>query len=871
MRKLLTILCFLLSAFCLHAQTATTLDGRIVYLYPHPVYHVQNPHYITAFSQATNVDTNVVKAGTVLGGQYMKIHGTSLKHIVIINEGADIQMTGGIEADDSYFVDIYGFGTSPYSFGFQFLNGNSSGNPVHIIGKSHDIKLYGYKLIGGVNGGIWAKTELSEVQSRYACDLSYKDTPMLRIDCSYNWVENVGGEAFYFGSTNPNGGDRPLTCGGVTTYPVPQKIGYMKCNYNIIINAGRTGAQMSGSITNPDNYGEFIGNKIYYPGRGLESSQGTGLSVGGLYLNPILRKDSVFGSYNSNYFVQGYGNVIMDSLYGDSSGYWKTTKNPAQIPPLWTRNSKAPTSWKLTNSTLYHGTAVTNGHPTQYALYADNLNADTGNIICNNIGTVDVFGKFNYTNACVVNNIPPVVSAGSDVAITLPATTVNLSGTATDADGSISLTTWGNSDGCSITSAGSLTTTATCTTSGDHIFVLSATDNSGATTTDNMTATVNAAANTPPVAIPQPDTIVYEPIDTLLIHQNATDADGTIIGYNTFIISSHFPVSINNPTSQTPTIVGLTAGDTILVKLKVLDNNGASGSGTTTIIVLPNPVNHKPHARINRDTLTAIRQPIGVVNVDASNSTDPDAGDYIAAYEWKFIRGNSSVIMTGVNASVLTLDNLGLDTTFFRLIVTDSHGAKDSLDFGIIGEMTLRFKIIRSSGRTTFNPIYGALWAGYTVPQKVQASHIFGFKENRVEVNFLTWNGTNSPVADQLVDSGQLVSLNIRENLYSDTTHYSNVDLTAYARHVDTLTNHLDPAVVTLVQGNEGNSSLYHSISDTTDLDPNIQMLSIVTRIGHAKGFKVADGGITSGDLVFTTYRYLSDTHDPDKSQQSCC
>jgi len=851
-----------------------------IIIYPHKVYHIQNPHYITSFSQATNTDTNVVKSTTVLGGQYVKLNGTSQKPIVIFNEGGAVAMTGGIEIDDCSYLEIIGWGSND-AFGFQYLNGNNSGVPVHIVGKSHHITIKGYKLVGGINGGIWAKTENSEVQSRYNCDMSYLTTPMTNLTLSCNWIENNGGEAYYIGSTGWYGRD-PLTCNGNTTNPEPQKIGYIHCDSNIIINPGRTGAQMSGSIPNDDNFGTFIGNQIYYPGRELNSQQGTGLSIGGGFKNSTVSNNVVHCSYLYNYYIVGYGNVIFRNNIGDTAGYWKNVKNPQQIPGSVFSTSLGPVAWKITGNTEGYNSSQPS---TGYALYTSNKNADTGNIICNNTGNLVIFGSLNYSNTCsntnmppvvkagsnatltlpqntyqlsgsaydpdgtilsllwtpisgptytiddatiltpilsnlvqgvykfaltatdngcvsasasdtvkitvnaaVINNapvadagaditiqspinftqlngtatddvsvsstvwtqiagtaatisnanilnpnitglsigtstfrlivtdgaglkdtddvnvivlpavnIPPVVFAGNDTSITLPATTVNLNGTATDADGGTPSVLWSNSDGCSITSATSVITTATCTTPGQHTFTLVGTDDDGATTQDQMIATVIQPANTPPVAIAAPDATVYLPVDSLVLNQSGTDADGTIQSYLSTIIQTKFNAIISRGTTTTPALKNFNEGDTIKILLQVTDDDGATAYDTTTVIVL-DTTNTAPFARINRDTTTYLDPPVGQISVSGANSYDNDNGDYIAAYAWQQTSG-AITTLTGSTSAVVQIGGMTPGTYEFRLTVTDSKGLTDFIDFSITVSVQLRFKIQRGKVR----------------------------------------------------------------------------------------------------------------------------------------------------------------------------
>ena len=95
-------------------------------------------------------------------------------------------------------------------------------------------------------------------------------------------------------------------------------------------------------------------------------------------------------------------------------------------------------------------------------------------------------------------NLPPVVNAGSEQTITIPTTTVNLSGSATDPDGTIVSYLWTKVSGTggTITNPSNQNTTVTGLSVGTYIYSLTATDNAGAT--GSATVQVNVQAAIPP-------------------------------------------------------------------------------------------------------------------------------------------------------------------------------------------------------------------------------------------------------------------------------------------------------------------------------------------------------------------------------------
>ena len=95
---------------------------------------------------------------------------------------------------------------------------------------------------------------------------------------------------------------------------------------------------------------------------------------------------------------------------------------------------------------------------------------------------------------------------------------------------------------------------------GVYQFQLQVTDNNGATATDVIIITVNAAANIPPVADAGLDQTITLPVNTVTLSGSGSDADGTIASYNWTKISGPLGSTIVNPTTAATDITGLVQG-----------------------------------------------------------------------------------------------------------------------------------------------------------------------------------------------------------------------------------------------------------------------------------------------------------------------
>mgnify|MGYP003693602237 CR=1 FL=1 len=98
-------------------------------------------------------------------------------------------------------------------------------------------------------------------------------------------------------------------------------------------------------------------------------------------------------------------------------------------------------------------------------------------------------------------NQPPTANAGSDITLTLPTNFATLVGGGTDPDGTIASYAWTRTGGTgtyTFSNANAASTDVTNLQAGVYTFRLTVTDNSGATATDNVIVTVNAAPNPAP-------------------------------------------------------------------------------------------------------------------------------------------------------------------------------------------------------------------------------------------------------------------------------------------------------------------------------------------------------------------------------------
>jgi hypothetical protein len=182
------------------------------------------------------------------------------------------------------------------------------------------------------------------------------------------------------------------------------------------------------------------------------------------------------------------------------------------------------------------------------------------------------------------SNQSPTVNAGSDQTITLPTSSVTVTATASDPDGTIASYSWTKISGGSatISSATTASTSITGLAAGSYVFRCTVTDNNGATASDDVSVTVNSGNQSPTVNAGADQTITL-PTSSVTVSATASDPDGTISSYSWTKISGG-SATITSAAAASTTITGLVAGAYVF-RCTVTDNNGATASDDVNIQV----------------------------------------------------------------------------------------------------------------------------------------------------------------------------------------------------------------------------------------------------------------------------------------------
>jgi predicted peptidase len=488
-------------------------------------------------------DTLAFPAHNTMGNYWTYItldgfHGNPACPLVMTNEGGQTWVRGNtITISNSTYVKVTGSGTAGVHYGWLLTGTNPALRgqgpfSIEINNRSKNVEIDSVS-IHNVGLGIQ-----SETNPDCADSLDYPNWVLDSLLIHDNSIVGIWNEGMYIGITSPDNAPydpRPVTCNGVTKFPIPMKTGYVRIWNNLVDSTGRGGIQLANAV---NGVSEIDHNTVKHSGMNGDDAQGTAISLG-LYTHAYIHDNTISDTYT--WAIASIGAcgtnipIRIENNHMDSSGYLvhydlsntgKETINPATEPTLSDTLTYPYAIWVDTRQRLYTtdnppGTAVHGQDSTQFWIRnnvigrfkcftstRDNQSAiqiedhspglqSTGNIICNNtsslgqtiaIYTGNAGHPVSYSSNC---SGTVAANAGSNQTITLPLDSVLLNGSGSS--GTIASYLWTKVSGPNtpvIRKPDSVGTRVAGLLSGTYVFQLSL--NSGASTSQ-VTVVVNPA------------------------------------------------------------------------------------------------------------------------------------------------------------------------------------------------------------------------------------------------------------------------------------------------------------------------------------------------------------------------------------------
>ncbi len=192
------------------------------------------------------------------------------------------------------------------------------------------------------------------------------------------------------------------------------------------------------------------------------------------------------------------------------------------------------------------------------------------------------------SNVIEVTNIVPTVDAGGPITRPTGSVTANITGAASDPDGTIVSVLWTQISGPSATlvNANTLNLTVNGISDGNaYGFRLTATDNNGGVSFSDMVLTVTAASNVAPTANAGVPTDYNLGTVSFSLSGSGSDIDGTIAAYAWTQQSGPNTASITSPSLAITGVTGAVGG-VYVFRLTVTDNLGLTGFSDVRIRIV---------------------------------------------------------------------------------------------------------------------------------------------------------------------------------------------------------------------------------------------------------------------------------------------
>jgi RHS repeat-associated protein len=274
------------------------------------------------------------------------------------------------------------------------------------------------------------------------------------------------------------------------------------------------------------------------------------------------------------------------------------------------------------------------------------------------------------TVTAIAGNAAPVVNAGADATVALPANGT-LSATAIDESTSIAWTWFflSGPTGVVIADPHAATTEVTFPVAGAYVFRVVG-DDGDRISSDDVTITVTPpAGNQAPVVNAGPDAIVTDPPRTGTLHGSATDdglPEGATLTYAWSLVSGPGQPQFETP-SQPITNVSFPAIGTYVLRLSSSDTNKI---GTDDVIVTV-VTNRAPTVNAGEDVIFTDSQPIPRLGGGASDNDIPPGGALTVLWTRVSGPGNATIAAPTQLSSAITLTAHGRHV--FRLTATDGQ------------------------------------------------------------------------------------------------------------------------------------------------------------------------------------------------------
>ena len=361
----------------------------------------------------------------------------------------------------------------------------------------------------------------------------------------------------------------------------------------------------------------------------------------------------------------------------------------------------------------------------------------------------DNVGQTSSAQVTITVNPAPVtvvftVNAGSDVSITLPTSSVKLTGSTTVQNTTLSSCTWKQISGpntATISNGGTITPTVSGVVAGSYVFQVTITNSAGTSTSDQMKLTVNPAAVTIVFQVSAgPDVSITLPTNSVKLTGVATVQNTAVSVTAWKQLSGPNTATITNGGTITPTISGVVAGSYVF-QVAITNSAGTWTSDQMTLTVNPAPAT--PVFTVSAGPDVSITLPTSSVKLTGTATVEYTT---LSSCVWKQISGPNTATITNSGTITPTVGGVIAGSYVFQVTITSASGTSTS------DQMTL--KVNPAPVTSVFTVSAGP---DVSVPLPVTSIQIKGVATVQGEtVASCKWKQVSGPNTANMTNSGTI-------------------------------------------------------------------------------------------------------------------
>jgi hypothetical protein len=379
----------------------------------------------------------------------------------------------------------------------------------------------------------------------------------------------------------------------------------------------------------------------------------------------------------------------------------------------------------------------------------------------NNTGTITAYDTVVVNGGGSVSTGPLGASAGANQTITLPTSSVTLTGTGLETNGTIAGYQWTQVSGPNtavFSSAKTAQTAASGLIQGSYVFQLTVTDATGATASAQTTVTVNAAAaatTTFTVSAGANMTITL-PTNSATITGVATVVNDTLSTCKWTQVSGPGTATITNGGTITPTVGSLVQGSYVF-QVTITDKKGTTASSQMTLTV--NAATAITTFNVYAGSNMTITLPTSSATITGQTTI---INATLASTKWTQVSGPNTAVITNGGTITPTVGSLVQGSYVFQVTITSTAGQTASSQMTLtVNPAPYTFTVTAGSDITITLPTSSATIVGSATLVNETLSTCKWTQVSGPNTAVITNGGTITPTVSSLIQGSYVFQVTI--------------------------------------------------------------------------------------------------------------